>query len=131
MNDKRHETTMPESWTGKNLHSVYTRCFSCMTWGICMPQDNVCGNCGSTETVEYWDAKTIQSELSRLKQENGECRTGAKETAAEILRRAKEFCERTFKKHPDSPLVRAGQDCTADHLRLELEQIIKEVTGEG
>lgn len=35
-------------------HSVYTRCLSCGTWGICFPNDKVCGNCNSTETVEYW-----------------------------------------------------------------------------
>lgn len=35
-------------------HSIYTRCFDCQMWGINFPDDPKCGNCGSTNTVEYY-----------------------------------------------------------------------------
>lgn len=60
---------LDKSWNGKNKHSVYTRCNECKTFGICFPQDDKCGNCGSNDTMQYWDAETISSELEQLQRE--------------------------------------------------------------
>jgi hypothetical protein len=46
---------------GKNVHSVYMHCNKCQTWGIGMPLDRICGNCGSSDTVKYYDLETISS----------------------------------------------------------------------
>lgn len=35
-------------------HSIYTKCFDCQMWGINLPDDPKCGNCGSTNTCEYY-----------------------------------------------------------------------------
>lgn len=52
-----------QSWEreliGKNKHSVYTWCFDCCTYGCNMPNNYECGNCGSKNTVKYYDAETI------------------------------------------------------------------------
>jgi hypothetical protein len=32
-------------------HSLYTLCLSCRCWGINFPNDDVCGNCQSTNTI--------------------------------------------------------------------------------
>lgn len=52
----------------KNLHSVFTRCFDCSTWGVGLHGCNSCGNCNSKNTVEYYDAMTINKLLRNKKQ---------------------------------------------------------------
>lgn len=56
MGRKIVETTMAAVTVeeGENQHSVYTRCWDCLTWGVGFPNDKVCGNCNSTNTSEYW-----------------------------------------------------------------------------
>lgn len=49
---------------GKNIHSVWTFCQSCGVRGINIPLNNECGNCGSAETITYYDAETIQNLLN-------------------------------------------------------------------
>lgn len=44
---------------GKNIHSVFTWCKDCGMKGCNIPFENECGNCGSKNTVRYYDAKTI------------------------------------------------------------------------
>jgi len=63
---------------GKNVHSVYTRCNNCKTWGINIPLNMVCGNCGkNTDTLTYYDAETIEKLITaaeeRGKQELSLC----------------------------------------------------------
>lgn len=66
---------------GKNLHSVYTHCLSCHSWGINMPLNKVCGNCGkNTDTYTYYDSETIASALQA--KEN----SVRKETLDEVLK---------------------------------------------
>ena len=65
-------TKQMEDWekeaVGKNVHSVYTHCLSCSTWGVNMPLDKICGNCGkSTDTYTYYDSETISLLLSSQK----------------------------------------------------------------
>lgn len=43
----------------KNKRSVYTKCFDCLMHGINLPLNDICGNCGSKNTVAYYDAETI------------------------------------------------------------------------
>ncbi len=35
-------------------HSIYTHCWECNKWGINMPNDKTCGNCGSTDITDYY-----------------------------------------------------------------------------
>lgn len=52
-----------EEWLrNKNIHSVYTRCQSCGGWGINSPCNHICGNCGSSETILYYDIETVTNE---------------------------------------------------------------------
>lgn len=51
---------------GKNVHSVYTLCSECRSWGINMPLEKQCGNCGYTEGKTYYDAETIYNYLRGL-----------------------------------------------------------------
>ena len=45
---------------GKNVHSVYVYCNSCFSWGVNLPLEKECGNCGNTEDAfTYYDAETI------------------------------------------------------------------------
>lgn len=44
---------------GKNIHSVYTLCRDCGMKGINFPFEEECGNCGSENTIRYYDKKTI------------------------------------------------------------------------
>lgn len=44
---------------GKNIHSVYTLCFKCHSWGINLPHNHNCGNCNSTDTTTYYDIDTV------------------------------------------------------------------------
>lgn len=44
---------------GKNIHSVFTWCKDCGMEGINIPFENECGNCGSKNTVRYYDKETI------------------------------------------------------------------------
>jgi len=50
---------------GKNEHSVYTHCLNCHSWGINGPFETECGNCGSNETLTYYDSKTINNYLTK------------------------------------------------------------------
>ena len=44
---------------GRNIHSVLTWCKDCLVQGINMPFEDECGNCGSKNTVRYYDNETI------------------------------------------------------------------------
>ena len=46
---------------GKNKHSVYSWCPECLKFGINMPLENECLDCGHTATITYYDAKTINA----------------------------------------------------------------------
>jgi hypothetical protein len=50
--------------TNKNIHSVYTHCLSCYMWGVNIPFEKECGNCGSLETLTYYDSETINNYLN-------------------------------------------------------------------
>lgn len=60
----------PYDWqkelVGKNEHSVYAYCPQCSSFGINMPLDNKCGNCGYAKCRTYYDAETIDAYLSQL-----------------------------------------------------------------
>ena len=51
----------------KNEHSVYIHCLNCFTFGVNMPFEKECGNCGSHETLTYYDSKTINNYLTNDK----------------------------------------------------------------
>lgn len=65
-----------ESWenkaVGKNVHSVFLKCLECHVWGTPMPLETVCGNCGSKDTITYYDAETITILLHQTQQETRE-----------------------------------------------------------
>jgi rRNA maturation endonuclease Nob1 len=48
-----------EKLLGKNIHSVYTWCKDCHAEGCNIPFNDECGNCGSQNTVRYYDKETI------------------------------------------------------------------------
>lgn len=48
-----------EKLIGKNIHSVLTKCKNCGNTGINLPLEDECGNCGSENTIRYYDKKTI------------------------------------------------------------------------
>lgn len=50
---------------GKNYHSVYVRCKECLKFGINMPLETDCPNCGYSETITYYDAETIQKYINK------------------------------------------------------------------
>ena len=52
---------------GPNIHSVYVLCSECRSWGINMPLDKQCGNCGYTEGKTYYDAETIDKYIRSIK----------------------------------------------------------------
>lgn len=54
---------------GTNRHSVYSRCPDCLQMGINVPLDRICGNCGASNCVTYYDEETIDDYLIR-KDEN-------------------------------------------------------------
>lgn len=62
----------PYDWqkelVGKNEHSVYVKCGQCGTFGVNMPLDNKCGNCGYEKCITYYDAQTIDVLINYLKQ---------------------------------------------------------------
>ena len=37
-----------------HCYTVYTRCLHCGDWGINLPREVRCGNCGSLNTILYW-----------------------------------------------------------------------------
>lgn len=47
--------TASEEKAKEHVHdrSVFTRCLSCDAWGINLPGEMACGNCGGTDTVLY------------------------------------------------------------------------------
>lgn len=55
-----------KAFKGKNLHSVYTHCYECKMWGVNFPNDDVCGNCNSTDTMTYYDSETIKKQLREV-----------------------------------------------------------------
>lgn len=44
---------------GKNIHSVFTWCKDCGMEGCNIQFNEECGNCGSKNTVRYYDKETI------------------------------------------------------------------------
>lgn len=50
---------------GENINTVYSRCPECASFGVNMPLDNVCGNCGYPKCITYYDAQTINERLMR------------------------------------------------------------------
>jgi hypothetical protein len=44
---------------GKNIHTVFTWCKDCGMEGCNIPFNDECGNCGSKNTVRYYDKETI------------------------------------------------------------------------
>lgn len=48
---------------GKNSHTVYSWCSECQSFGINLPLNNVCGNCGYTKCLTYYDAQTINDNM--------------------------------------------------------------------
>ena len=44
---------------GKNVHSVFTWCKDCGLMGCNIPFNDECGNCGSKNTIRYYDKETI------------------------------------------------------------------------
>lgn len=59
----------------KNKHAVYTKCFDCLLEGINLPLNDVCGNCSSNNTINYYDAETI---AIYLKTRDKQCLTDTK-----------------------------------------------------
>jgi len=55
-----------EELVGENVHTVYSWCPECLTFGVNMPLYNECRDCGHTATITYYDAKTINNYLNRL-----------------------------------------------------------------
>ena len=49
---------------GKNVHSVYVLCPECKTWGVNMPLNKVCGDCGFLDGITYYDSETINNILN-------------------------------------------------------------------
>jgi len=43
----------------KNIHGVFTWCKDCGMEGCNTPLNDECGNCGSQNTVRYYDKETI------------------------------------------------------------------------
>lgn len=56
---------------GKNVNSVYVLCPNCKTWGINMPLEKTCGDCGYSEGKTYYDAETIDNYIRALAKQNG------------------------------------------------------------
>lgn len=52
---------------GKNQHTVYSWCPECLKFGVNMPLENCCPDCGHTKTITYYDAKTINENLIKNK----------------------------------------------------------------
>jgi hypothetical protein len=48
---------------GHNVHSVYSWCSECQSFGINAPLNKECGNCGYSKTHTYYDAETIDNYL--------------------------------------------------------------------
>lgn len=46
---------------GKNIHSVLTVCPECGSYGVNLPLEKQCGNCGYSECWTYYDAETIDN----------------------------------------------------------------------
>lgn len=69
MNSKKNKfiKKWENSLIGKNVHSVFTKCFECGTMGCNLPQVIECGNCGSQTTVRYYDSETIDQNLEFIK----------------------------------------------------------------
>lgn len=53
---------------GKNVHTVHSWCPQCLSFGVNMPLENECGNCGHTATRTYYDAKTINNYIKALEE---------------------------------------------------------------
>jgi hypothetical protein len=73
MSDKNQRKSLPfeTQIVGKNLHSIWTFCANCGARGVNIPLNTQCGNCGSFDTLTYYDAQTIQAFLDKTR-ENGE-----------------------------------------------------------
>ena len=51
---------------GKNVHSVFTWCKDCGMRGCNIPFEDECGNCGSKNTVRYYDKETIKTAIQMI-----------------------------------------------------------------
>jgi hypothetical protein len=49
-------------------HSIYVYCLSCSSWGVNLPGNKCCANCGSSETVEYYPISRDQ--LDAMEEQN-------------------------------------------------------------
>jgi hypothetical protein len=58
-----------EKAVGKNVHSVYVFCYECKTDGINFPLERKCGNCGSMDTMTYYDRETITNLLAEQRRQ--------------------------------------------------------------
>lgn len=72
MNKPQLSAEMEKRLIGKNVHSVYTRCFVCHSWGVNLPLNHQCGNCNSNETTVYYDIETIAQALATALEEERE-----------------------------------------------------------
>lgn len=82
-----------EDGIGKNVHSVYTHCIACNGWGVNMPLDKKCGNCGnSVDTLTYYDAETITILLSQTRKE---AREAERKRVREYVKENRHKVERT------------------------------------
>jgi len=50
----------------QNQHSVWTKCKECLHFGINMPLNKKCANCGCEETITYYDADSVQRFINSL-----------------------------------------------------------------
>ena len=56
-----------EDKLGENCkHSVLTVCWDCNRNGTNMPKDTECGNCGSNNTIRYYDIDTIREVIKQI-----------------------------------------------------------------
>lgn len=93
MTPKTNEQTV-EEWerigieAGFHDHSIYVHCRSCHTWGVCMPMEKVCGNCGNeVDTTKYFPAEFVDRLLTRA---TAEAVDGERERIINIVKTTKE-----------------------------------------
>lgn len=61
--------TTEEKLIGKNIHSVYTLCFECHTWGVNGPKNYQCGSCNSLDTLKYYDIVTVSQVIEETRRQ--------------------------------------------------------------
>ena len=61
------DKTMREVLIENAQHSIYVHCRACHKWGVNMPHDRVCGNCGDTEnTTAYYPEESVKAIVESL-----------------------------------------------------------------